>query len=143
MKKLLLCVPVFLLLCSCGSEDRDREIERLGALATEFCNELTFPQQLRALLIVAHNDTAKVCKALVMSRQTFIRLSKEDTCPTSFAVDKVVELYVNSVMTNAEYMDTMSENDEDQKDWLMHNSINEPVNPVWEQVCGGRKWVRR
>lgn len=124
-------------MCSCSEDGTNTNQRALKSLATQFCKELNFRQRLNVLLIIAGNDTAKVCKALVMPRQTLIRLSKEETYPTSMAVKRVEELYVSSVITQMQYMDSLSCQDEDKKDWLMHNSINEPINPIWEQIMEG------
>lgn len=99
---------------------------------------MTFKQRLDALLLLADNDTSKVCYALVMPKQTFARLSNEETFPTSLATAKTMDLYVKSVMTHCEYLDSLSKKDGDEKDWLIHNSINEPINPIWEQIMEGK-----
>lgn len=41
-------------------------------------------------------------------------------------------------MTDCEYMDSLNQKDESKKDWLIHNSINEPINPIWEQIMEGK-----
>ena len=111
----------------------------LQKLAVRHYSELTFQQRLDALLLLAQNDTTKVCYALVMPKRTFIRLSREETYPTTMAKNKTKELYVKSVISNCEYLDSLSKNEESQKDWLIHNSINEPINPIWEQIMEGTK----
>lgn len=135
MKKLFACfIALLAMVCSCSDDGAVIRRGSLKSLVTQFCQELTFRQRLNALLIIADNDTAKVCKALVMPRQTLLRLSKEETYPTSMAKKKVEVLYVNSVISHLAYMDSLSRQDDDKKDWLMHNSINEPINPIWEQI---------
>ena len=129
----MLCL-VFL---SCGNDDPTPK-QDLQKLAMGFYSNLTFKQRLDALLLLADNDTTKVCYALVMPKQTFIRLSKEETYPTFLAMTKTKELYVKSVMSHCEYLDSLSRNDEAKKDWLIHNSINEPINPIWEQIMEGK-----
>lgn len=127
-------------LASCGNNDKAQFNKvNLQKLAVRHYSELTFQQRLDALLLLAQNDTTKVCYALVMPKQTFIRLSREETYPTTMAKNKTKELYVKSVISNCEYLDTLSKNDESQKDWLIHNSINEPINPIWEQIMEGTK----
>ena len=127
-------------LASCGNDDKAQSNKvSLQKLAVRHYSELTFQQRLDALLLLAQNDTTKVCYALVMPKQTFIRLSREETYPTTMAKNKTKELYVKSVISNCEYLDSLSKNDESQKDWLIHNSINEPINPIWEQIMEGTK----
>lgn len=125
---------------SCGHDDKNKNNKaNLQNLSTKFFSELSFRQRLDALLILSSNDTTKVCYALVMPKQTLIRLSKEETYPTSLAIEKTQEVYVKSIMTNCEYMDSLSQNDELKKDWLIRNSINEPINPIWEQIMEGKQ----
>lgn len=132
----VICITFF----SCGgSEDGTSNQKGLRKLAKRFYSELTFKQRLDALLLLADNDTAKICYALVMPKQTFERLSKEETFPTSLAITKTQNLYVNSVMSHCEYLDSLCKKDEEKKDWLIHNSINEPINPIWEQIMEGKK----
>lgn len=127
-------------LASCGNDDKAQSnMVNLQKLAVRHYSGLTFQQRLDALLLLAQNDTTKVCYALVMPKQTFIRLSREETYPTTMAKSKTKELYVKSVISNCEYLDSLSKNDESQKDWLIHNSINEPINPIWEQIMEGTK----
>ena len=132
------CICGFMFI-SCSHNDEDKSQKgSLQNLSTKFYSELTFKQRLDALLLLSDNDTAKVCYALVMPKQTFKRLSKEETYPTSLAKTKTNDLYVNSVMSHGEYLDSLSKNDESKKDWLIHNSINEPINPIWEQIMEGK-----
>lgn len=132
------CICGFMFIsCSHNDEDKSQK-ESLQNLSTKFYSELTFKQRLDALLLLASNDTTKVCYALVMPKQTLIRLSKEETYPTSLAIEKTKELYVKSIMTDCEYMDSLNQKDESKKDWLIHNSINEPINPIWEQIMEGK-----
>lgn len=127
-------------LSSCGHNDESKNNKaNLQRLSTNFYSELSFRQRLDALLILSSNDTTKLCYALVMPKQTLIRLSKEETYPTSLAIEKTQEVYVKSIMTNCEYMDSLSQKDESKKDWLVHNSINEPINPIWEQIMEGKQ----
>lgn len=129
-----------LVMVGCVSKEKSQaDKNTLQKLATSYFIELTFQQRLDALLLLAQNDTTKVCYALVMPKQTFIRLSREETYPTVMAKNKTKELYVKSVISNCEYLDSLSKKDESQKDWLIHNSINEPINPIWEQIMEGTK----
>ena len=34
-----------------------------------------------------------------------------------------------------EYVDSCVNDKKDDKDWLINNSVNEPVNPIWEQIA--------
>lgn len=141
-KSVLKVVSFFIVvfLASCGNDDKAQSnMMNLQKLAVRHYSELTFQQRLDALLLLAQNDTTKVCYALVMPKRTFIRLSREETYPTTMAKNKTKELYVKSVISNCEYLDSLSKNEESQKDWLIHNSINEPINPIWEQIMEGTK----
>ena len=138
MKNKLLLFLLCLFILSCGNDEKSSNQKGLKKLAYGFYSALTFKQRLDALLLLSDNDTAKVCYALVMPKQTFKRLSKEETYPTSLAKTKTNDLYVNSVMSHGEYLDSLSKNDESKKDWLIHNSINEPINPIWEQIMEGK-----
>ena len=63
------------------------------------------------------------------------RIKREDK---DKLIEKTKELYVKSIMTDCEYMDSLNQKDESKKDWLIHNSINEPINPIWEQIMEGK-----
>ena len=110
MKNKLLLFLLCLFILSCGNDEKSSNQKGLKKLAYGFYSELTFKQRLDALLLLSDNDTAKVCYALVMPKQTFKRLSKEETYPTSLAKTKTNDLYVNSVMSHGEYLDSLSKN---------------------------------
>lgn len=147
MRLAILKVTLFGMICICSlittscehNDEKSNSKEDLQTLSVKFYSELSFRQRLDASLLLSSNDTTKLCYALVMPKQTLIRLSKEETYPTSLAIEKTKEVYVKSIMTNCEYMDSLCQKDESKKDWLIHNSINEPINPIWEQIIKGKQ----
>lgn len=76
-----------MLLLSCTSEKV--ETNGLKDVSERHASQLNIHQLIDALLICAKNDTTKVCYALVMPKQSLIRLSKGETYPTETSFKKV------------------------------------------------------
>lgn len=126
----------FMLLLSCTNEKV--ETNGLKDVSERHASQLNIHQLIDALLICAKNDTTKVCYALVMPKQSLIRLSKGETYPTETSFKKSRELFVDAILSDNESINDQSEQNEDQKDWLIKNSINEPINAIWEQITEER-----
>ena len=117
---------------SCTSQKKEQlEIKNI---AEKYASDLNITQLIDALLLQANNDTNKICYALVMPKQTLIRLAKQETHPKTFTLYKARELFVNANVHGTTFMDSCANNKKDKKDWLINNSINEPINPIWEQI---------
>ena len=100
MKNKLLLFLLCLFILSCGNDEKSSNQKGLKKLAYGFYSELTFKQRLDALLLLSDNDTAKVCYALVMPKQTFKRLSKEKKKKNSLGKTKTNNPYAHSVMSH-------------------------------------------
>lgn len=134
MKKILLLLAC-VLICSCHKSNDGRKGEAsLKSLATIHANNFNAKQLIDDLLIYAKNDTTKVCYALVMPKQTLIRLSISKTYPKDFAYKKMREILTQTMIKGDEYLEELVDKDKSNKDWLLENSVNEPINPIWEQI---------
>ena len=121
------------LLVSCG-QNRQRDIHAIQELAERHVSELNAPQLLREYILSIDNDTNGVCYALVMPKQTLVRLIEEDTYPTPGGLEKMRQSLVKRYSLGREYVDSCINDKIDDKDWLINNTVNEPVNPIWEQL---------
>lgn len=118
---------------SCNSP-KERNQQEIKSIAEKYASNLDITQLMNALLLQVNNDTNKICYALVMPKQTLIRLTQKRTFPKAFTLDKTRELFVNTNVYGTAYMDSCAKDKEDKKDWLINNSVNEPINPIWEQI---------
>ena len=82
-----------------------------------------------------------------MPKQVLERLSTGKTNPTPHTYDVTAELFKKAVLSNNQYIDSLYEDMKSQieeankyKDelhkvnWLLNNSYNEPLQPVWEEI---------
>ena len=142
----IICVLLIaFVLCGCNKNDRDSH--NLEQLCKNHYNSLDIKQRIDALLILANNDTTKVLYSLSMPKQVLTRLCSRKTSPTIHTYNMTTDLYVRSILTENHYMDSLYEDMKEQieevnkdKDelhkvnWLLNNSFNEPLQPVWEQI---------
>lgn len=120
---------------SCGSDSKERNIAAITDLAERHVSELGVPQLLQEYILSLDNDTDGVCYALVMPKQTLIRLIKEETYPTLGGLEKIQQSLVKRYAMGKEYTDSCIQDSYSDKDWLINNTVNEPVNPIWEQIA--------
>lgn len=110
----------------------------LQSIAEQQAADLNIKQLINGLLLYANNDSTLVCYALVMPKQTLIRLVKQETYPKPFTMEKVRESFVKAAVNGIAYLDSCAADKKDSKDWLIKNSVNEPINPIWEQITEER-----
>jgi hypothetical protein len=132
--KYILFFAILLTACG-GNKETQRDFYAIKQLAERHVSELKASQLLREYLLSIDNDTNGVCYALVMPKQTLIRLMKEETYPTPGGLEKIRQSLVNRYSLGIEYVDSCINDKVDDKDWLINNTINEPVNPIWEQLA--------
>ena len=90
---------------------------------------------LKEYILSIDNDTNGVCYALVMPKQTLNRLMNGETYPTLGGLEKIQQSLVKRYVYGREYVDSCIQDKFDDKDWLINNTVNEPVNPIWEQIA--------
>lgn len=132
ISRLFILIFLFLLVSCSGNKQRDTYA--IQQLAERHVSELKAPQLLREYILSIDNDTNGVCYALVMPKQTLVRLMEEDTYPTPGGLEKIRQSLVKRYTLGKEYVDSCIDDKIDDKDWLINNSVNEPVNPIWEQL---------
>ena len=132
ISRLFILIFLFLLVSCSGNKQRDTYA--IQQLAERHVSELKAPQLLREYILSIDNDTNGVCYALVMPKQTLVRLMEEDTYPTPGGLEKIRQSLVKRYTLGKEYVDSCINDKIDDKDWLINNSVNEPVNPIWEQL---------
>lgn len=132
ISRLFIFIFLFFLV-SCGGNTQ-RDTYAIQQLAERHVSDLKAPQLLREYLLSIDNDTNGVCYALVMPKQTLVRLMEEDTYPTPGGLEKIRQSLVKRYSLGKEYVDSCINDKIDDKDWLINNSVNEPVNPIWEQL---------
>lgn len=131
-------IPLLFILSSCSSDEKKENDKILTSICQKQAASLSIEQLINQLLIYAMNDTTKVCYSLVMPKQSLKRLVTQDTYPKNFTMKKASELFVKVSVNGIEYMDSCAEDTKDSKDWLIDNSVNEPINPIWEQITEER-----
>lgn len=132
ISRLFILIFLFLLVSCSGNKQRDTYA--IQQLAERHVSELKAPQLLREYILSIDNDTNGVCYALVMPKQTLVRLMEEDTYPTPGGLEKIRQSLIKRYTLGKEYVDSCINDKIDDKDWLINNSVNEPVNPIWEQL---------
>ena len=134
--KCILWLTFAFIMCSCGSNSskKERDIDAIRSVSSEHVNELMAPQLLREFLLSLDNDTTGICYALVMLKQTLLRLLREETYPTQGGLEKIREGLVNRYVYGKQYIDSCINDKIENKDWLINNTINEHINPIWEQL---------
>lgn len=137
MRKELLIIFSFVCM-ACNNKEKSDESAVVRSISEKITNELNVRQLIDLNLLQVKNDTIKVCYALVMPKQTLLRLAKEKTYPTAYALKELRELYTNSILEGDSYFQTKYEEQKDDKDWLINNTINEPINAIWEQITEER-----
>lgn len=130
----LLTVSICLLM-SCSSKNEQQDRNAIEALAQKHVAGLEVTQLLEELLLSVDNDTISVCYSLVMPKQSLLRLMNKETYPTEGGLEKIQQCLVNRYSRGIEYIDSCVNDKKDDKDWLINNTINEPVNPIWEQIA--------
>lgn len=120
---------------SCGNSSGDRNVQAIRDLAARHVSDLKASQILEEYLLSVDNDTVALCYTLVMPKQSLERLIKEETYPTSGGLEKIQQSLVNRYVYGMVYVDSCVNDKKDDKDWLINNSVNEPVNPIWEQIA--------
>lgn len=139
MKKMRYLMTIFcysfILFCmaSCHNGNQ-RDENAIKALAEKHVEELEIPQLLEEFILSLDNDTVGVCYALVMPKPTLLRLMKQETYATPGGIQKVREILVKRYTYGLEYIDSCINDKKEDKDWLINNTVNEPVNPIWEQI---------
>lgn len=118
---------------ACKNE-RERDVDAINALAEKHLQELEMHQLLEEFILSLDNDTNGVCYALVMPKQTLLRLMRQETFATPGGIQKVREILVKRYTCGVEYIDSCINDKKKDKDWLINNTINEPINPIWEQL---------
>lgn len=145
---LILFISLFLfILCGCNHAEKAYQSKQMEKLCENYYNSLNIKQRIDALLIVTGNDTTKVLYSLAMPKQVFERLSTGKTNPTPHTYDVTTELFKKAILSNNQYIDSLYEDmksqiEEANKDkdelhkvnWLLNNSYNEPLQPVWEEI---------
>lgn len=131
----LMILLLSMLLYSCGNSSGDRNIQAIRDLAARHVSDLKASQILEEYLLSVDNDTVALCYTLVMPKQSLERLIKEETYPTPGGLEKIQQSLVNRYVYGMEYVDSCVNDKKDDKDWLINNSVNEPVNPIWEQIA--------
>ena len=134
MKSCIYSLFIAILLTACGGK-KERDSFAIKQLAERHVSELKAPQLLREYLLSIDNDTIGLCYALVMPKPTLVRLMNEETYPTPGGLEKIRQSLVNRYSFGKEYVDSCMNDKVDDKDWLINNTINEPVNPIWEQLA--------
>lgn len=132
---LLLLTAVIVMFSSCVEQEGNQDRSAIKALAEKHATEVETPQLLQELLLSVDNDTIAVCYALVMPKQTLVRLMQKETYPTKGGYEKIQQCLVNRYVRGMEYVDSCVNDKKDDKDWLINNTVNEPVNPIWEQIA--------
>ena len=132
-KYLVISFPILLLLASCNSE-KTRDVKGIKALAESHVKELDAPQLLQEFILSIDNDTVGACYSMVMPKQTLMRLMQRETYPTPGGLEKIRENLVKRYVYGIEYVDSCINDKKEDKDWLINNTVNEPVNPIWEQI---------
>ncbi|MBO8461994.1 MAG: hypothetical protein IAA85_04720 [Firmicutes bacterium] len=133
--KTISAFTLLLLIFTCISCNRsNKEKYEIKNIAEKHASTLDITQLIDALLLYTNNDTNKICYALVMPKQTLIRLTQQQTYPKDFTLEKTRELFVNINIYGSAFLDSCVNDKEDKKNWLINNSINEPINPIWEQI---------
>ena len=120
-------------LVSCNNKENINTVI-VSKIAIKQAESMNIVQLIDGLLIIAENDTTMVCKSLVMPKPTLIRIASEQTFPNDFAERKVRELYVQSIVSGKKILEKLNDENSSDKDWLIDNSINEPLNAIWEQI---------
>lgn len=131
---LWLFVAILLVSCGASNSEKLRDVDAIKRTSIEHAAELKAPQLLREFLLSIDNDTTGVCYALVMPKQTLLRLLREETYPTQGGLEKIREGLVNRYVYGRQYVDSCINDKKEDKDWLIKNTINEPINPIWEQL---------
>lgn len=137
MKKELFIIPLFICL-SCSSGEKEEDAMAIRNISERLTSDLNVRQLIDLNLLQAKNDTVKLCYALVMPKQTLVRLAKGKTYPKEHTLKELREFYVNSIIEGEDYIQAKYEEQIDDKDWLINNSINEPINAIWEQITEER-----
>ena len=120
-------------LTSCNNQSK-RDINAIKALAENHVQELEISQLLEEFILSLDNDTTGVCYTLVMPKQSLLRLMKKETYATPGGIQKVRETLVKRYIYGQNYIDSCNNDKKEDKDWLINNTFNEPINPIWEQI---------
>lgn len=127
------CSLILTSLVACTNKS-ERDVNAIKALAEKHLQELEIHQLLEEFILSLDNDTNGVCYALVMPKQTLLRLMKQETFATPGGIQKVREILVRRYTCGVEYVDSCINDKRKDKDWLINNTVNEPINPIWEQL---------
>lgn len=130
---ILECSLILTSLVACNSKS-ERDVNAIKVLAEKHLQELEIHQLLEEFILSLDNDTNGVCYALVMPKQTLLRLMRQETFATPGGIQKVREILVKRYTCGVEYVDSCIDDKKKDKDWLINNTVNEPVNPIWEQL---------
>ena len=133
--KLLFASMCIISIASCGDTEKSRDTKDIKALAEKHVSEIKVQQLLQEYILSIDNDTNGVCYALVMPKQTLNRLMNGETYPTPGGLEKIQQSLVKRYVYGREYVDSCIQDKFDDKDWLINNTVNEPVNPIWEQIA--------
>lgn len=138
MKQINFLIVIFCCLlgtCMMSCKDKkERDVYSIKVLAEHHVQELEINQLLEEFILSLDNDTIGVCYSLVMPKQTLLRLIKKETYATPGGINKVREILVKRYTLGLEYVDSCINDKKDDKDWLINNTVNEPINPIWEQI---------
>lgn len=121
------------MLSSCSTSEKNNN-EELKALAEMHVAEMKVRPLIDEFLLSVGNDTCKVCFALVLPKQALIRLTRGETFPTQGGLNKIREILVRRYTDGMEYIDSCAMDKASDKDWLIQNSSNEAILPLWEQL---------
>lgn len=127
------CSLISACVLSCNNKS-ERDVNAVKDLAEKHVQELEIHQLLEEFILSLDNDTTGACYALVMPKQTLLRLMKQETHATQGGIQKVRDILVRRYAYGLEYIDSCINDKKNDKDWLINNTVNEPINPIWEQL---------
>lgn len=109
--------------------------KELARQAARYANGLEFNQFIDGLLLIAHNDTLKLCCVFEIPKNSLIRLALGETYPTNYAKEIFVTMFQKALLWGPDCLNeypTMTKNSKS----LLDGEINRKPNPIWEkQQC--------
>lgn len=106
---------------------------KVSYMAYELSKEMNAKQLINSLLLETYNDTDQVCYALLMPKQTLLRLAKEESVPKPFALEKLRNLFIEAHAYGITYLDSCANHGKGRKAFLMNENEKPILSLLWEK----------
>lgn len=106
---------------------------KVSYMAYELSQEMNAKQLINSLLLETYNDTDQVCYALLMPKQTLVRLTTEESAPKPFTLKKLRDLFIETHVYGITYLDSCANHDKNRKAFLMNENKELTLSLLWEK----------